>query len=1366
MVSLAAVIISLTTYSIIDAVKFRMEVKKDAKMTAALVSNYCIYPLRFGFNESATEALLHLEDLTDILNACVYDTLGNVFASFSRIGYTDYVFPASDYLEPNIENEILHLYTRISEQDQNYGILYLRVSTTVLREKIYTNILLTVILILVLLIPVIFVARKLQGIISNPILELARLTKSISEKHDFSSQIKVERTDEIGELYSQFNNMLNQIKTRQDQRDIAEAELRGYKDNLEKLVKDRTEKLQESESRLEALFENMPTGFAEHEIICDQSGKPIDFRYLSINPAFKKLVNLSDDIIGKTIKEIIPTFSDALIHKYGKVAQTGTPITVYDYSDRLNKHFRIYVFSNRKGHFAVLFDDITVLKENENKIKASEQQLKTLVDTIPGTVFRCLINKDWTTLFISKEIEILSGYPASDFIQNKVRTFESLIYPDDLEMLNKTVSKATDNHKSYTVEYRIINSKGEIVHIFEKGQAEYDTEGKAVILDGTIIDINDRKKAEFELKEAKESTDNIVDASPVPMAVTIPKTGEILRANEAMAKFNAIKLDKIYDHNVQDIYTDLAAQRPLVYKELTKKGRVENLELKLKRIGSGEERWSLLSVHPINYLGQKTIITSIIDIQEQKEFLAELSDAKEIAESATKAKSDFLANMSHEIRTPMNAIIGMSHLVQKTDLNEKQKDYIEKIDRSAQSLLGIINDILDFSKIEAGKLNVEHIDFDLEQVLDTVSNLITIKAQQKGLEIVFNMDPNIPHNMLGDPLRIIQVITNLCSNAVKFTESGEIVISISLIEKGMDKYKLKFAVKDTGIGLTKEQQKNLFLAFSQADTSTTRKYGGTGLGLTISKKLVELMGGEIGVESIRGKGSTFFFTTTVGKASQERKREFKPAIDLRGMKVLVCDDNETSREILREALELFSFEVFCTSSAEEAINELKSVVNNPYELVLMDWKMPKIDGLKASEMILSDKSIAKTPLIIMVTAYGKKEIIKKSESLGLAGFLVKPVSYSLLFDTIMDVFGKEVKRESRFGKKGLKHTEDLKLITGSNILLIEDNEINQQVASELLEGIGMNVDTADDGKIGLEMVKASGVPSKYQLVFMDLQMPVMDGYESTIAIRKLKDYKTLPIIAMTADAMTGVREKVLELGMMDMVTKPIDPDVVFAKLLQWITKTEGIRIDKLKAEKTEVIEEVMIPKIPDLNITDALRRVNNNKKLYVNILNKFSENYKDIVQKIKTSYQKKDYETAKRIIHTLKGVSGNIGADEIHQLTNVVEQDIMNHKDASVKKGLIILDKHIQPLIKSISASFEIKEEKKLVEMDLVKVNEFIPQLKEFLAEKNPKAKEVIKDLANAGLSGKEFDEMVHKLNRYDFKNALLLLDNIEKLLI
>ena len=367
-VSIVAVIISLTTYSIIDIVKFKKEVKNNADMTAALVSNYCIYPLRFGFNEEATEALLHLEDLPDIVNACVYDTLGNVFASFSRAGYTDYVFPASGYFEPNIENESLHLYTRISEQDQNYGILYLRVSIAVMREKIFTNLLLTVILILVLLIPVIFVARKLQGIISNPILELARLTKSISEKHDFSSQIKAERSDEIGELYSQFNNMLKQIQIRQDQRELAEVELRDYKDNLEKLIEDRTKKLQESECRLETLFENMPTGFAEHEIICDQSGKPVDFRYLSINPAFKKLVNLSDDIIGKTINEIIPTFSDTLIQKYGDVALSGTSVSFYDYSDRLNSHFKIYAFSNRKGHFATLFDDITELKQTEIKI--------------------------------------------------------------------------------------------------------------------------------------------------------------------------------------------------------------------------------------------------------------------------------------------------------------------------------------------------------------------------------------------------------------------------------------------------------------------------------------------------------------------------------------------------------------------------------------------------------------------------------------------------------------------------------------------------------------------------------------------------------------------------------------------------------------------------------------------------------------------------------------------------------------------------------------------------------------------------------------------------------------------------------------
>jgi signal transduction histidine kinase/DNA-binding response OmpR family regulator len=515
--------------------------------------------------------------------------------------------------------------------------------------------------------------------------------------------------------------------------------------------------------------------------------------------------------------------------------------------------------------------------------------------------------------------------------------------------------------------------------------------------------------------------------------------------------------------------------------------------------------------------------------------MEDLDEARNEAEDATKAKSEFLANMSHEIRTPMNAIMGMAHLAMKTDLTAKQYDYLKKVDISAKSLLGIINDILDFSKIEAGKMDMEAVDFQLEDTLDNISTLVGIKTQEKGLELLFKTDPAVPRALIGDPLRLGQILINLSNNAVKFTDTGEIVVSTELVKKDKAQVALKFSVHDTGIGMTAEQAAKLFQPFAQADSSTTRKYGGTGLGLTISKRLAEMMGGEIWVESESGQGSTFSFTANFGLGKEKAKKRFRPSQDLRDMKVLVVDDNATSRDILQEMLESFTFEVTVAASGPEGITELESAKEDkPFELVVMDWKMPGMDGIEASRRIKNLTGLSKIPAIVMVTAYGREEVMQQAEGVGLEGFLLKPVSPSMLFDATMQAFGETVPETSRVAQRHEQEAEALKHIRGAHVLLVEDNEINQQVAKEILEGAGLNVAIANNGQEAVNAVKETN----YDAVLMDVQMPVMDGYTATRKIREWelkatepKDRKEgsapspqsseLPIIAMTAHAMTG-----------------------------------------------------------------------------------------------------------------------------------------------------------------------------------------------------------------------------------------------------
>ncbi len=469
------------------------------------------------------------------------------------------------------------------------------------------------------------------------------------------------------------------------------------------------------------------------------------------------------------------------------------------------------------------------------------------------------------------------------------------------------------------------------------------------------------------------------------------------------------------------------------------------------------------------------------DIDEAKEMQAEILEARELAEEATQVKSEFLANMSHEIRTPMNAIIGMTHLALKTTLTPKQKDYIEKANRSGQSLLGIINDILDFSKIEAGKLDMESVEFSLVDTLDTVATMVSLKGQEKGLEVLFDVSPEVPLHLVGDPLRLGQVLTNLSNNALKFTENGEVMVKAEVEETTGDEALLRFSVRDTGVGLTEEQQAKLFQPFAQADASTTRKHGGTGLGLTISKQLVEMMGGEIGVKSQIGVGSTFFFTARFAVQKEtERKPKVVPA-SLRGLRVLVVDDNEQSRQILSEMLESFAFEVSVAASGAEGLAELRQS-REPYDLVLMDWRMPGMDGIEASRRIKADQKLSTVPTIIMMTAHGREEVMTAAEVAGLGGVLIKPMTSSLLLDTITEVFSGKLTQPE---KPVDTNAGVLVALAGARVLLAEDNEINQQVAMELLEGVGVHVTVVNNG---VEAVSAVS-EAKFDAVLMDIQMP-------------------------------------------------------------------------------------------------------------------------------------------------------------------------------------------------------------------------------------------------------------------------------------
>ena len=971
------------------------------------------------------------------------------------------------------------------------------------------------------------------------------------------------------------------------------------------------------------------------------------------------------DLLSQNLRE------SRKIH-FNNVMKTGNPSDFEDMRDGMVFHHIYYPVQDKTGAImgvAIFAQDITERKRAEEAVRESEERLSTILKTTNQGFW--LVDYDTHTLEVNDAMCEILDRPREKIIGREIYDF---LDEENREKIRKQERMRSESKQSL-YEVSLLRPNGMVVPCLVNASPLFDGDGNKIGTFGMFTDITERKKMEEEtsrlLAETRQRNADLTIINRVGQELTreldfqkmIDLVGETL-SESLKAHTLYIALYDEQTHKIRFPYYK-AAKRQIQQPSIT---TVQGLTSRILRsaqpllcgtlkqqidlgavIATGECETYLgvpilarkmaigvLSVQhpqPNRYTHEdvrlvSTIATNLGAALENARLYAESQAAKEAAVDATRAKSDFLANMSHEIRTPMNAIMGMAHLALKTDLNSKQYDYLKKVDISAKSLLGIINDILDFSKIEAGKMDMESVDFQLEDTLDNISTLVGIKTQEKGLELLFKTDPSVPTALVGDPLRLGQILINLSNNSVKFTDTGEIVVSTELIKKDDAKVTLKFSVRDTGIGMTAEQAAKLFQPFAQADSSTTRKYGGTGLGLTISKRLAEMMGGEIWVESESGQGSTFSFTANFGLGKDKAKKRFRPSQDLRGMKVLVVDDNATSRDIFQEMLESFSFEVTLAATAEEGLAELENASDSqPFELVIMDWKMPGMDGIEASKRIKTHSHLRKIPAIILVTAYGREDVLQQAEEVGLEGLLLKPVNPSMLFDAIMEAFSEVVPVTARAVHRKEQEAEGFKHIQGAHILLVEDNEINQQVAKEILEGAGLIVAVANNGQEAVNSVKEN----IYDAVLMDVQMPVMDGYTATRKIRewekklkaqssKLKaevrsqrsddrsqkaedggpttkkieqgtvdrnqktkkienktEYKhqtlslepfalSLPIIAMTAHAMAGDEDKSLEAGMNGHVAKPIDPDQLFATLQKWIKPSEN----RAQAKQPEV----------------------------------------------------------------------------------------------------------------------------------------------------------------------------------------------------
>jgi len=1052
----------------------------------------------------------------------------------------------------------------------------------------------------------------------------------------------------------------------------AEGELEAHRDHLAELVEDRTAELKFSESKFRSLVETTSEWIWE----VDENGI-----YTYASPRVVELLGHEpEEVLGKTPFDFMPpeeaqrvgeifgeiiieqkpfsNLENANIHKDGHTVildTSGVPII------DINGNFRGYRGIDR---------DITERKEAEVALKQSEEKFRAIVQDqteflvryLPDTT-RTFVNKAYCQ-YLNKPIDELVGTKMIDYIAKDLQA----------DLKSKIASLTPENPVS-TEEVKRVKRSG--VEVWERwtDRGIFDDSGELIEVQAVGRNITERKLAERDIYLQNAALEAAANAISITDA-----EGEITWVNPSFTRLTGFSYDEVVGNKPSVLKS--GKHDDSFYKEMwdtIKAGKVWRGEI-INKHKDGELYSEEMTITPVrDELGEILRFIAIKqDISQRKQAEEDLRDAREAAEEANQAKSDFLANMSHEIRTPMNAVIGMAHLALQSDLNIQQADYVRKIQSAGQNLLGLINDILDFSKIEAGRMDMETIPFSLETVLNDLATLVNVRAEEKDLEVIYAIPPEVPTQLIGDPTRLEQVLLNLSSNAVKFTEVGEVVISSEILRQHEGQVTLQFSVRDTGIGISQEQLSRLFEAFSQADSSTTRKYGGSGLGLVISKQLVEMMGGEIWVESKPGEGSTFIFTAEFELQSEIEEPHLITLEQMQDLNIMVVDDNPTALDTLKSYLGCFDCQVTLASSGEEGLQLLEeSSSQTPKDLIILDWKLPGMDGIEFARRIKEHPEKFQAPIIIMVTAFGREEVKELAHDLDLDGFLVKPISQSTLYDAIITAISKDIAVELKDKVDQAYQPEAIPALDGSTLLVVEDNEINQEVAQGLLAITGATVHLASNGEEAMDALRKRA----YDMVFMDIQMPVMDGLEATRKIRKSRaKYRDTVIIAMTAQALKEDFEKSEKAGMNDHITKPIDPQVLYATLLKWIEPSSfGLQKSKSSSQLDNSFQ-----KLDGIDTNAGLQRMAGDQERYQKLLLRFLANHADSVEKIENALDAGDMESAITLAHTLRGVAGNISALQVQEDVQILEAAIKDSQEKLIDQRLSAVKESLQEVLASI----------------------------------------------------------------------------------
>jgi len=956
----------------------------------------------------------------------------------------------------------------------------------------------------------------------------------------------------------------------------------------------------------------------------------------------------------------------------------------------------------------------------------------------------------------NRRLEELAGYGPGELTGQPTR----LLYVDDETWLKlgEAVYSQLRRGQTFVTEFLLQRKTGGTIWArLAARPVDADAADRGIVC--LLDDITAQKEAAEALQRVSAEQQAILDTAS--SGILLLKERVVIRCNRRMHEMLGWPEGALIGKSPRAWYADQATFERVgqeAYDEVWR-GLTHRREQLLQR-RDGTPIWTRMSGRAVDPgdPGQGSVWV-VDDIAAERAAIAEIISARAKAEDAARVKADFLANMSHEIRTPMNAVIGLTHLALKADPTQRQREYLLKIQRSSQHLLGIINDILDFSKIDAGKMGLEHVDFELERLLDNVVGLVADKSASKGLELIIDVAEDVPQHLVGDPLRISQVLINYVNNAVKFTEKGEIAIRVRVVSLGADELTLRFSVRDTGIGISDAQRAALFQSFHQLDSSTTRKYGGSGLGLVIAKRLAELMDGEVGVTSVPGAGSTFWFTARLGRSTLPDRRQL-PGQQLFGRRVLLVDDNEAAREVVGEMLRSLRFVVVAVASGEDAIAELQRAAGagEAYDLAFLDWQMPTMDGIMTARAIRG-LALPVQPQLLMITAGGgRDELLRQAGAVNIEDVLIKPLNPSVLFDAVIRVLSERElpPRGAPVARSGF--FRPVPALVGARALLVEDNEINQEVASELLRDAGLVVELAGDGAVALDKVQRGD----YDIVLMDMQMPVMDGLSATREIRKLPGLQTLPILAMTANAMPGDRERCLEAGMNDHIAKPIDPELLHAKLREWLgllKRPEAASGDGAAEAGARSADIQRLDGIAGLDPVQGLRLCLGRETLYFSLLAKFVAAQADAPARIAAVMAAADWLGAERGAHTLKGVAGQIGAVEVQARAGELEQAIRNRQPEAGREALARLAEIVPALVSAIALHFPHVEPRAVATLpaDGEQAQAICARLARQLAEDDFSCGALLEEhrgLLEAAL-GDGFAQIATDIENYDFAVAL-----------